>query len=148
MIGESHRRRKPQLPNVTLAFCYRRFQDMDMSTARSWLLRALAFLLLVQWGTAFTQCLALADPLRAGGICAVAPAGPDSPDKTPDRKAAAPHAICPVCQILANVTLPLPPPFAPPREIVRIPPHAARLFTLALAERANPQQPRAPPVFL
>lgn len=120
---------------------------MGMSIARSWLLRGLAFLLLVQWGTAFTECLALADPLHAGGICAGAPAGPDGTDKTPDRKTA-PHAVCPVCQILANVTLPPPPPFAPPREVVRIPPHAARLFTLALAERTNPQQPRAPPAFL
>jgi len=148
MIGEPRRRRKPQPPSLTLAFCYRRFQDMAMSIARSWLLRGLAFLLLVQWGTAFTQCRALADPLQTGGICAAAPAGPEGTDKTPDRKTAAPHAVCPVCQILANVTLPPPPPFAPPREIVRIPPDAARLFTLTLAERANPQQPRAPPAFL
>jgi hypothetical protein len=123
---------------------------VQMQPARSWSLRLLAFLLLVQWGTAFTQCLELTDSLAVARICSASESPLTGKDQTPgDRSPAGKaHNVCPVCQILGNITPPPPPPtFGLPAGAPRIVVVAAYFASFAPLLRVSPLQARAPPTF-
>ncbi|MBV9784070.1 MAG: hypothetical protein JO264_09645 [Acidisphaera sp.] len=113
-----------------------------MRRGRNVLVRVLALLLFVQWGTLFSHCLALTELSQP--VCSdAAMPGMPMPHHGPAPEKA--HSVCPVCQGLATAAVPpavrVPEPFvysdARPVETAAAP-LLPRLVSLANRARAPP----------